>query len=114
MGTHSPHEVGEEREAAMVGHMRNGIYEDAEYFSHNVFDCGRGCGLLWRQWVWLLVRGAAVTMGSCESGEYGGARLCACIHVHVLMRDEKERRKKQARSNKQQGKTTHVYMYTCI
>ena len=26
--------------------------------------------------------------------------------VHVLMRDEKEGRKKQARSNKQQGKAT--------
>ena len=80
-GTHSPHEVGEEREAAMVGHMRNGVYEDAEYFRHDVFDCGSGCGLLWRQWVWLLVRGAAVTMGSCESGEYGGARLCMCVSV---------------------------------
>ena len=31
-----------------------------------------------------------------------------CIHtyVHVLMRDEKEGRKKQARSNQQQGKAT--------
>ena len=28
------------------------------------------------------------------------------IHTHVLMRDEKEGRKKQARSNKQQGKAT--------
>ena len=28
------------------------------------------------------------------------------VHVHVLMRDEKEGRKKQARSNKQQGKAT--------
>ena len=28
------------------------------------------------------------------------------MHVHVLMRDEKEERKKQARSNKQQGKET--------
>ena len=28
------------------------------------------------------------------------------LHVHVLMRDEKEGRKKQARSNKQQGKAT--------
>ena len=28
------------------------------------------------------------------------------IHIHVLMRDEKEGRKKQARSNKQQGKVT--------
>ena len=31
-------------------------------------------------------------------------------HVYVLMRDEKEGRKKQARSNKQQGKATQ---YTC-
>ena len=28
------------------------------------------------------------------------------INVHVLMRDEKKGRKKQARSNKQQGKAT--------
>ena len=28
------------------------------------------------------------------------------MYVHVLMRDEKEERKKQARSNKQQGKAT--------
>ena len=28
------------------------------------------------------------------------------VTVHVLMRDEKEGRKKQARSNKQQGKAT--------
>ena len=28
------------------------------------------------------------------------------MHVHVLMRDEKEGRKKQARSNKLQGKAT--------
>ena len=50
--------------------------------------------------------------------------------VHVLMRDEKEGIKKQARSNKQQGKATqhtqgshflkknelphiHVHVYTC-
>ena len=39
--------------------------------------------------------------------------------VHVLMREEKERRKKQARSNKQQGKATqhtqgsHLYTKTC-
>ena len=35
---------------------------------------------------------------------------CTCMHnvyIHVLIRDEKERRKKQARSNKQQGKTAH-------
>ena len=30
-------------------------------------------------------------------------------HVHILMRDEKEGRKKQARSNKQQGRA-HMYM----
>ena len=29
-----------------------------------------------------------------------------CIHIHILMRVEKEGRKKQARSNKQQGKAT--------
>ena len=29
-----------------------------------------------------------------------------CLEVHVLTRDEKEGRKKQARSNKQQGKAT--------
>ena len=40
-----------------------------------------------------------------------------CLEVHVLTRDEKEGRKKQARSNKQQGKATqhtqgsHVYTY---
>ena len=28
------------------------------------------------------------------------------VHAHVVMRDEKEGRKKQARSNKQQGKAT--------
>ena len=30
----------------------------------------------------------------------------AGMYIHVLMRDEKEGRKKQARSNKQQGKVT--------
>ena len=38
-------------------------------------------------------------------------------HIHVLIRDEKEGRKKQARSNKQQGKATqhtqgsHLYVH---
>ena len=32
--------------------------------------------------------------------------LCVHVIVHVLMRDEKEGIKKQARSNKQQGKAT--------
>ena len=32
--------------------------------------------------------------------------LCTCIYIYVIMRDEKEERKKQARSNKQQGKAT--------
>ena len=32
----------------------------------------------------------------------------AHVHVHVLMRDEKEGRKKQARSNKQQGKLSNT------
>ena len=39
------------------------------------------------------------------------------IHVHVLMRDEKEGRKNQAWSNKQQGKATqhtHMYMYVYV
>ena len=30
------------------------------------------------------------------------------LYIHVLVGDEKEERKKQARSNKQQGKVTHV------
>ena len=35
------------------------------------------------------------------------------VHVHILMRDEKEGRKKQARSNKQQGKATqHTSMHS--
>ena len=39
--------------------------------------------------------------------------VCTCIyniHVHVLMRDEKEERRKQARSNKQtrQSNTAHT------
>ena len=39
----------------------------------------------------------------------------ATVHVHVLMRDEKEERKKQARSNKQthkakQHSTPNMYM----
>ena len=39
-----------------------------------------------------------------------------CTFIYVLMRDEKEGRKKQARSNKQQGKATQhtQYMYICI
>ena len=32
-----------------------------------------------------------------------------CMYIHVLMRDEKEGRKKQARSNKQQGKATQPH-----
>ena len=32
--------------------------------------------------------------------------VTASVFVHVLMRDEREGRKKQARSNKQQGKAT--------
>ena len=35
------------------------------------------------------------------------------IHVHILMRDEKERRKKQARSNKQQGSTPKAVTFPC-
>ena len=37
------------------------------------------------------------------------------MYIHVLMRDEKEGRKKHARSNKQQGKATqHMYMQICV
>ena len=39
------------------------------------------------------------------------------VNIHALMRDEKEGKKKQARSNKQQGKATqHTQMYfqSCI
>ena len=32
--------------------------------------------------------------------------ICGTIYMHVLMRDEKEERKKQARLNKQRGKAT--------
>ena len=35
---------------------------------------------------------------------------CISYNVHVLMRDEKEGRSKQARSNKQQGKPTQMLM----
>ena len=37
---------------------------------------------------------------------------CTCIHV--LMRDEKEERKKQARSNKQQGKATQYTQFKAV
>ena len=41
-----------------------------------------------------------------------------CVSVHVLMRDEKEGRKKQARLNKQQGKATQhtqgSHLYVCV
>ena len=37
------------------------------------------------------------------------------VLIHVLMRDEKERRKKQARSNKQQGKATqHTHLHLLV
>ena len=37
------------------------------------------------------------------------------VYIHILMRDEKEGRKKQARSNKQQGKTNNKAKHpTCI
>ena len=50
----------------------------------------------------------------CSKGCSLDAKSCSCetdckckyIIIHVLMRDEKEGRKKQARSNKQQGKAT--------
>ena len=49
-----------------------------------------------------------------------GKKLFGCLVMHVLMRDEKEGRKKQGRSNKQQGKATqhtqgsYMYMYMYI
>ena len=36
------------------------------------------------------------------------------VYIHVLMRDEKEGRKKQARSNKKQGKATQHTHAQCI
>ena len=36
---------------------------------------------------------------------------CTNTHIHVLMRDEKEGRKKQARSSKQQGKATQAVTF---
>ena len=48
------------------------------------------------------------------TGEVGGT---CTVYLHVLMRDEKEGRKKQARSNKKQEKATqHTqggHVYTC-
>ena len=41
--------------------------------------------------------------GTCTVGRY--SPVCT-MYIHVLMRDEKEGRKKQARSNKQLGKAT--------
>ena len=43
--------------------------------------------------------------------------LCACIelHIYILMRDEKEERKKQARSNKQTRQSnTALYTYIAL
>ena len=49
--------------------------------------------------------------------EKEGRKKQARSHVHVLMRDEKEGRKKQARLNKQQGKATQntqgSHLYSC-
>ena len=56
--------------------------------------------------------------------------LCKCIHVHVLMRDEKEERNKQGQTNKARQHSTpkaviknelprvhlyveHLHVYTC-
>ena len=45
--------------------------------------------------------------GLCSRAAVNAAVCCiTLLCVHVLMRDEKEGRKKQARSNKQQGKAT--------
>ena len=53
----------------------------------------------------------AVSMGTTthQTGIYSRVHERSRVHVHVLMRDEKEERKKRARSNKQtrQSNTTH-------
>ena len=54
-------------------------------------------------------------MGSANITFVGKIVICAlCLaywhFIHVVMRDEKEGRQKQARSNKQQGKATCIYM----
>ena len=36
------------------------------------------------------------------------------MYYYMLMRDEKEGRKKQARSNKQRGKATQLYIHVCL
>ena len=46
------------------------------------------------------------TVGGERKEERGGEYNIIIVDIHVLMRDEKEGRKKQARSNKQQGKAT--------
>ena len=52
---------------------------------------------------WLLLQ--SFEMYTCKSTWYNTHTVhTMCLFIHVLMRDEKEGRKKQARSNKQQGK----------
>ena len=52
----------------------------------------------------------------CGKIHVHGMYDCSIVHVNIiilmLMRDVKEGRKKQARSNKQQGKATHVHVYS--
>ena len=61
--------------------------------------------------------GPASLLQQCEHQQYINTHTViqtTVIHcIHALMRDEKEGRKKQARSNKQQGKATQHTQCTC-
>ena len=72
--------------------------------SSNTTYCGAR-----REWVsglWATSRWRLLSpLTTCSPPSSGReVRYFLCVSVHVLMRDEKEGRKKQARSNKQQGK----------
>ena len=56
--------------------------------------------LIWLNFSFILFEHQLIKFSYCKS------QSSVCINVQVLMRDEKEGRKKQARSNKQQGKAT--------
>ena len=52
-----------------------------------------------------------VHVATCVNTKYKNGHGCVEVHVHkymFLMRDEKEERKKQARSNKQGKATQHT------
>ena len=62
--------------------------------------------------------GEIVTIVSCDMRLWAAPeKVHMYLEIRVLMRDEKEGRKKQARSNKRQGKATqhtqgsHLYLY---